>query len=71
MSTLDRLGEYVRRHRWGILTDFAFAVVWVTLVNVLFTIVEGPRWAYYMFMFAGIIAYFMLFAEVAGSPEEA
>jgi hypothetical protein len=39
-------------------TDLVFAVAWVTLVNVIFRVVDGPTWAYYMFMFAGVLAYY-------------
>jgi hypothetical protein len=60
MDALDRLGEYVRENRGGLLTDLVFAVVWVTLVNVIFRVLDGPDWAYYMFMLAGIVAYFGL-----------
>jgi hypothetical protein len=58
MDALDRLGEYVREHRSGMLTDLVFAIAWVTLVNVIFELLDGPDWAYYMFMLAGIVAYF-------------
>lgn len=58
MSALDRLGEYVREHRGGLLTDFVFALAWVTLVNAIFAVVDGPQWAYYMLMLAGVLAYF-------------
>ncbi|WP_226481762.1 hypothetical protein [Natrinema amylolyticum] len=48
-----------REERWGILTDLAFAVVWVTLVEILFYVAGGgPAWAYYGCMLAGIVAYF-------------
>ena len=63
MSAGDRLSEYVRRNRWGLLTDLAFAVVWVTLVEVVFALLDGPQWAYYLFMLAGIVAYFGFFAS--------
>jgi hypothetical protein len=42
-------------------TDLLFALVWVTLVEVFFTVVEGPQWAYYLFMLAGVAAYFGFF----------
>jgi hypothetical protein len=60
MSRLERLGEYVRKNRSGMFTDLVFAIAWVTLVNVIFAVIDGPQWAYYMFMLAGIIAYFGL-----------
>lgn len=53
------------------LHDLLFAVVWVTLVSLLFELVEGPRWAYYMLMLAGIPAYFgfVLSFEMARKQE--
>jgi hypothetical protein len=39
-------------------TDLVFAVAWVTLVNVIFRSVDGPTWAYYPFMLAGVAAYY-------------
>jgi hypothetical protein len=57
-NLLHRLGEYVVEHRRGMVGDLVFALFWVTLVNAFFRLVEGPDWAYYLFMFAGVIAYF-------------
>lgn len=64
MSAIDRLREVLGRHGRGLLTDLAFAVVWVTIVEVFFAVVDGPQWAYYMFMLAGIVAYFGFFASL-------
>ncbi|NHN47357.1 hypothetical protein G9464_07080 [Halostella sp. JP-L12] len=58
MSRLDDIQDRVREQKWGMLTDLAFAVVWVTVVTVFFDLVDGPQWAYYMFMLAGVIAYY-------------
>lgn len=55
---LHRAGEYVREHRRGMVGDLVFAVVWVTFVNVVFQVVDGPTWAYYTLLFAGVLAYF-------------
>ncbi len=54
-----------RNERWGILTDLAFAVVWVTLVEVLFQFVDGPTWAYYLCMVSGIVAYYALITSAS------
>ncbi|MFC4986601.1 hypothetical protein [Saliphagus infecundisoli] len=58
MTTLRERLETVREQRWGMAADLAFAVVWVTMVEVLFTVADGPTWAYYACMFAGVVAYF-------------
>lgn len=60
MTTLDQLVEYVRTHRWGMVNDLLFALAWVGLISVLFTLVDGPQWAYYLLMATGIPAYFGL-----------
>ncbi|GAB7017988.1 hypothetical protein [Halostagnicola sp. A-GB9-2] len=57
--------ETARDERWGILTDLAFAIVWVTMVEVLFQLVDGPTWAYYLCMISGIVAYFALVTSSA------
>ncbi|PSP89055.1 hypothetical protein BRC87_08185 [Halobacteriales archaeon QS_4_66_20] len=63
MSLDDRLRQHVREHKSGMLYDLMFAVVWVALVGFLFdfVFVGAPRWAFYMFMLAGIPAYFGFF----------
>jgi len=70
VSAIDRLRETLSQHGRGLATDLAFAVVWVTLVEAFFTLVEGPQWAYYLFMLAGVIAYFGFFASVEQATEE-
>lgn len=70
MSAIDRVREVVDRHGRGMATDLAFAVIWVTLVEVLFALVQGPQWAYYLFMVAGIVAYFGFFASVDARTSE-
>lgn len=61
MSIADTIREHVREHRSGMVTDLVFALVWVTLVSAFFEWVDGPQWAYYMFMLAGVVAYFGFF----------
>ncbi|WP_255170003.1 hypothetical protein [Natrononativus amylolyticus] len=58
MTGLREWVETARRERWGMFVDLVFAVVWVTMVDLLFRVLEGPDLAYYGFMLAGIIAYF-------------
>lgn len=60
MTDLRKWITTARTERWGMLTDLAFAVVWVTMVETIFTLLDGPTWAYYLFMVAGIAAYFGL-----------
>lgn len=60
----DSLTDYVRENRSGLVTDLVFAVVWVTIVTVVFEILDGPDWAYYAAMLAGVVAYFGFFASL-------
>lgn len=69
MSGIGEWLETAREERWGILTDLMFAIVWVTMVDVFFNLVDGPRWAYYMFMLAGIVAYYGFFASLKLAKE--
>lgn len=57
-NVFHRIGVYVLENRRGMLGDLVFALVWVTLVNAFFQLVDGPNWAYYMMMVAGVVAYF-------------
>jgi hypothetical protein len=61
VSIVDSIRDHVREHRSGMVSDLLFALAWVTLVEVFFTVVDGPQWAYYLFMLAGIVAYFGFF----------
>ncbi|WP_049889127.1 hypothetical protein [Natronolimnohabitans innermongolicus] len=56
--------QQAREERWGLLVDLVFAIAWVTFVDLLFRVLEGPDWAYYMFMLLGIVAYFVFFASL-------
>ena len=61
MSIVDTIRDHVREHRRGMVADLVFAVAWVTAVSAFFEMVSGPRWAYYLFMSAGVVAYFGFF----------
>ncbi|MFC7214075.1 hypothetical protein ACFQO4_08285 [Saliphagus sp. GCM10025334] len=68
--------ETAREERWGMLVDLLFAIIWVTIVELIFSALEGPTWAYYALMLAGIVAYFAfvwnleLAREWSGSGEK-
>ncbi|ARS88808.1 hypothetical protein [Natrarchaeobaculum aegyptiacum] len=62
--------ETARAERWGLFVDLLFAIIWVTMVDVLFRIIEGPTYAYYMLMLAGIVAYFGFFASLEAAKSE-
>jgi hypothetical protein len=58
MTFTQRLKEHVEEHQTGMVFDLLFALAWVGLVSAFFSVVEGPQWAFYLFMLAGIPAYF-------------
>ncbi|AEH37159.1 hypothetical protein [Halopiger xanaduensis] len=58
MSGVREWLQTAREERWGILTDLAFAVVWVTIVETINYLLGPPTLVYYTLMLAGIVAYF-------------
>lgn len=72
MSLADRVREHVRENRTGMVHDLMFAVVWVGIVSFLFEFVftSAPAWAFYMFMLAGIPAYFGFFVSLELAREQ-
>lgn len=72
MSVVDRVREHVDEHGGGMVYDLLFAVVWVALVNALFDFVftGAPTWAFYMFMAAGIPAYFGFFWSLEAAKQQ-
>ena len=58
MSIVDTISDHVREHRSGMVSDLVFALVWVTIVELFFNFVDGPTWARYLLLVAGIPAYF-------------
>lgn len=69
MSFREAVGDHISEHRSGMLVDLVFACSWVTMVTVLFRVLDGPEWAYYLCMLAGVIAYYGFFASVAIARE--
>ncbi|WP_440765889.1 hypothetical protein [Natronorubrum sp. DTA7] len=72
MSLADRFREHVTEHRNGMIHDLMFAVAWVGLVSILFDFVftEAPTWVFYMFLLAGIPAYFGFFFSLELAKQE-
>ncbi len=66
MSLKERVADHVRENRTGMVHDLIFAVVWVALISFLFDFVftDAPQWAFYLFMLAGIPAYFGFFISL-------
>lgn len=69
MSLAETIRNHVREHRSGMLTDLLFALVWVTGVTVLFDVIRGPQWAYYLCLAAGVVAYYGFFASLDAARE--
>lgn len=71
MTLTDRIREHVSENKTGMVHDLLFAFVWVGLISFLFEFVfrGAPRWAFYMFMLAGIPAYFGFFISLQLAKE--
>lgn len=63
MSSIDRFFGYLDREGHGMVFDLAFALGWVGLISVLFSLIGGPQWIYYALLVAGIPAYFLFVAS--------
>jgi hypothetical protein len=69
MSVVDALRSHVRDNRRGMVVDLAFAVVWVTVVTVVFDVFSGPRPIYYLTLLGGVVAYYGFFWSLAVARE--
>ncbi|SEP05906.1 hypothetical protein SAMN04487948_11270 [Halogranum amylolyticum] len=57
--------NHVREHRGGMVVDLVFALTWVTVVTVLFQVVQGPNWAYQLCLASGVVAYYGFFTSLS------
>ncbi|WP_435360982.1 hypothetical protein [Haloarchaeobius sp. DFWS5] len=64
-SLADRVRAHVGENRNGMAVDLAFALAWVTLVSLLFEVLQGPSWAYQLCLAAGVVAYYGFFTSLA------
>lgn len=62
--------NHVDEHRGGMVVDFVFALTWVTVVSLLFELVQGPNWAYQLCLAAGVVAYFGFFTSLSLAKEQ-
>lgn len=70
ITIMDTVSDYIREQCPQMVIDLMFAVVWVTGVSIIFEAVDGPQWAYYLFMAAGVIAYFSFFTSLEVAREQ-
>ncbi len=70
MSVVDVVREHVRENRHGMFVDLVFAMAWVVGVSVVFDVLNGPQWAYYLTMFGGVVAYYGFFASLEAVRED-
>jgi hypothetical protein len=72
MSLDDKLQDHLRDNGRGMLYDLLFALAWVTFVSMLFEFIflSAPTWAYYLFLFCGIPAYFGFFWSLNVAREQ-
>ncbi|EJN57965.1 hypothetical protein SAMN04487950_0579 [Halogranum rubrum] len=62
--------NHVDEHRDGMVVDLVFALTWVTVVSLLFELVQGPSWAYQLCLAAGVVAYFGFFTSLSMAKEQ-
>ena len=62
--------NHVREHRDGMAVDLVFALAWVTVVTVLFDVVQGPNWAYQLCLACGVVAYFGFFTSLSLAKDQ-
>jgi len=65
-SLAERVRSQVSENRGGMVQDLVFAIAWVTLVSLLydFAFASAPQWVLYLFMLAGIPAYYGFFLSL-------
>lgn len=64
---IDEISNHVREHRGGMLFDLVFAIAWVTIVTLLFDLLQGPEWVYYLTMAGGVVAYYGFMGSIEGA----
>lgn len=64
-----KIVDTIREHRREIFVDLMFATIWVTAVSVIFDVLQGPQWAYYLTLLAGVVAYFGFFTSLEAARE--
>ncbi|WP_129114937.1 hypothetical protein [Halegenticoccus tardaugens] len=69
MSRFEAIRAHVRENRSGMFVDLVFAMAWVTVVSIVFELLQGPRWAYYLAMFAGVVAYYGFFWSLEAAKD--
>ncbi|MBV0900390.1 hypothetical protein [Haloarcula salina] len=70
MSVVDTIREHVRDHQRGMVVDLVFAIAWVTVVSVVFDVLQGPQWAYYLTLAGGVVAYYGFFWSLEIAREQ-
>jgi len=70
-TVADRARTLLGENGTGMLRDLLFAVAWVGLASVLYDLrfATAPQWVLYMFMLAGIPAYFGFFISLEMAKE--
>jgi hypothetical protein len=71
-SAVDRLRRHVSENRGGMFYDLVFALAWVTSVSLLYNglFTGAPQWVLYMFMLAGVPAYYGFVLSLSMAKEQ-
>ena len=64
MSLRETARDHIDQHRSDMLIDLVFACSWVTMVTILFSVLNSPQWAYYLCMLSGVVAYYGFFTSL-------
>ncbi len=67
---MSSVADRIRENAGGMFADLVFAVVWVAVVTAVHGVLQGPGWAYYMLLLAGVPAYFVFHASLSAATEE-
>lgn len=69
-GVVSAVRRHVHTHRNGMAVDLVFALTWVTVVTVLFDVVQGPSWAYQLCLASGVVAYYGFFASLSLAKDQ-
>jgi hypothetical protein len=58
MTLADSIRDHVAEHHDGMLFDMVFAILWVTVVTLLFRGLGAPQLVYYGALASGVVAYY-------------
>ncbi|MFC3476310.1 hypothetical protein [Halobacterium litoreum] len=58
MTLAETVRDHVAEHHDGMLFDLVFAIIWVTVVTIVFGALDAPQLVYYGALASGVVAYY-------------